>query len=185
MDKANIKKLGYIGRKPGSKRDSDSWYTPNKYLESVRVVLGGIDLDPFSSEEANKVVKAKMIYTKEDTGLNKTWKAKSVFMNPPYSGKPFLDAAGKYRNEFAAGSFEQGIVLVNNVTETRAFRLLAERSSSVCFTDHRIKFESKDGKSVSGNTRAQAFFYHGKKEAAFKKEFRKYGVIMKVIKVSK
>ena len=180
MDKANIKKSGYIGRKHGSKRDSDSLYTPNKYLESVRVVLCGIDLDPFSSEEANKVVKAKMIYTKENSGLTNIWNAKTVFMNPPYGREGFQQACQKYCDELAAGSFEQGIVLVNNVTETRAFRLLVGRSSSICFTDHRIKFESKDGKSVSGNTRGQAFFYHGKKEAAFKKEFRQYGVVITI-----
>ena len=35
MSKSNVNIMGYIGRTPGTaQRDSDSWYTPKKYLES-------------------------------------------------------------------------------------------------------------------------------------------------------
>ena len=37
------------------------WYTPPEYLERVRAVLGGIDLDPASSKIAQKTVKAKSL----------------------------------------------------------------------------------------------------------------------------
>ena len=49
---------------------SNDWYTPDKYIESVREVLGDIDLDPASCEEANEVVKAKVFYDESDDGLS-------------------------------------------------------------------------------------------------------------------
>jgi hypothetical protein len=52
---------------------SNEHYTPAKYIEAARTVLGGIDLDPASCEEANKVVKATAFFYKDDDGLTKEW----------------------------------------------------------------------------------------------------------------
>ena len=59
------------------------WYTPPKYTEAARQVMGEIDLDPASSKIANKMHKATKIFTKAQNGLNKTWKGR-VFMNHPF-----------------------------------------------------------------------------------------------------
>ena len=107
-NKALKSKLGYVGSVPGkdSERDSNAWYTPAKYIESARKVLGEIDLDPFSSLEANQVVKAKNYYTQEDNALNKSWNPKEgkgvkhrVWMNPPYSGKLCSQSVAKFLEE--------------------------------------------------------------------------------------
>ena len=45
------------------------WYTPSRYIESARRVMGSIDLDPASCEKANRTVKAGTYYTVEDNGL--------------------------------------------------------------------------------------------------------------------
>ena len=67
------------------------WHTPPEYLERVRAVLGGIDLDPASSKVAQKTVKAKRYFTKVEDAINREWHGRT-FMNPPYcrDGMPRL-----------------------------------------------------------------------------------------------
>src|SRR6266566_8165042 len=59
----------------------NEWYTPGKYLDAARVVLGGIDLDPASSEHAQRVVKAASHFTIETDGLAQDWKGR-IWLNP-------------------------------------------------------------------------------------------------------
>jgi phage N-6-adenine-methyltransferase len=136
---------------------NDEYYTPSKYIEMAREVLGGsIDLDPATCEFAQKIVKAVRYYTKEDDGLSKAWSARNVWMNPPYSctGK-FVD---KLLAEFIQGNVHKAIVLVNNNTDTKWFHKLAYFSSSFCLTLGRISFVTTEGTKV-GNRQGQVFFY--------------------------
>lgn len=128
--KADKLKLGYVGSQPGQ-RDSASWFTPARYIQSVTAVLGGIGLDPFSSADANRIVKAKRFFSIEDNAFLKAWKAPTVFMNPPYSGTLCRQACRKFLEEWQAGNFQSGIVLVNNCTETQFFQELLRNASSV------------------------------------------------------
>ncbi|UAA38543.1 hypothetical protein KIH87_18035 [Paraneptunicella aestuarii] len=183
ISKADSNKLAYIGNKPGAtkKRDSDSWFTPVEYIESVRTVLGTIDLDPFSSEKANEIVGAAKIFTVDNSAFDHDWKVGKevkVFMNPPYSAGLCARSVDRFIDQYEAGKFVEGIVLANNATDTRWFSALVNRCAAICFTDHRISFWNADRKSVSGNTRGQAFFYFGKKHQEFKKTFIKHGFIM-------
>jgi len=179
---ANKRRLGYVGAMPGApKRDSDSWYTPEAYLDAARVALGGvIDLDPFSSTSANKRVKANRIFTVKDDGLAQAWDATTVFMNPPYSGKLCALGVNKFLDEYKRDSFQDGVFLVNNATETRWFQRALSETNAVCFTNHRISFLNEDGKRRSGNTRGQTFFYVGRRAGIqrFISEFSKFGVVV-------
>ena len=57
--------------KRGNKRVEDfEWITNRDLVDSAQYVLGGIDLDPASSNTANEYVGAKEIYTIKDDGLN-------------------------------------------------------------------------------------------------------------------
>ena len=59
----------------------NEWYTPKPYIDAARAVMGNIDIDPASSDEANKIVQASKIYTAEDSGLKHDW-AKITWINP-------------------------------------------------------------------------------------------------------
>lgn len=73
---------------------SSEWYTPPKYIEAAREVMGGIDLDPASCATANQIVKATAYYTKEQNGLEQNWKGR-VWLNPPYGRTVRMKATRK------------------------------------------------------------------------------------------
>jgi phage N-6-adenine-methyltransferase len=180
--RANPARLGYVGRSPLKvARDGDSWFTPPEYVESVRAVMGGIDLDPFTSEKANEIVDAAHILTAERSAFDHSWKfgkATRVFMNPPYSAGMCARAVDRFLQQFAAKAFAEAIVLVNNATDTRWFGALVSRCAAVCFTHHRISFWNADRKNISGNTRGQAFFYFGRRVDRFRSEFERHGFVL-------
>lgn len=187
MEKAKAAHLGYVGSVPGRTalgRDSDSWYTPQRYIESARAVLGRIDLDPFSSLTANGRVRARRFITAEQDATRTAWTTPSksirVWMNPPYSSRLIKAACGLFVEGVKCGRIEAGIVLVNNATDTLWFHELMSEAAAVCFTKGRIAFENFDGKHVSGNTRGQAFVYFGPDAEVFRAEFAKYGCVLKV-----
>lgn len=62
---------------------SHDWYTPAYIVQSVRNVLGEIDLDPASNEKANVCIGAKRIFTIVDDGLKQDWIANTVYLNYP------------------------------------------------------------------------------------------------------
>ncbi len=180
---ANKNRLGYIGRTPSHNRKSDAWFTPEEYIESAKSVMGQIILDPFSSPQANKIVKAKYYFNEDTNGLNQSWavaKRVSVFMNPPYSAKLIIDCVNKYLNEYKTGHIQSGIILTNNATETRWFQAIIARCNGLCLTHHRISFWNTDHKVVSNNTRGQVFFYFGEQYKKFKTHFKVHGTCIKV-----
>jgi hypothetical protein len=63
---------------------SHEWYTPAKYIETARRVLGQIDLDPASSEMAQRTVRADRYFSERDDGLSQQWQGR-VWLNPPYT----------------------------------------------------------------------------------------------------
>lgn len=182
---ADPRQLGYIGAAtPVAERDSNDWHTPAKYIAAVKSVMGGIDLDPFSSVVANETVQATRFFTAADDAFTADvpWRAVRLFMNPPY-GRGVIDAAiARFLAEWAAREFQQAVVLVNNATETHWFQTLMQECEAVCFTDHRIAFVSPDNKQESGNTRGQAFFYFGERVGPFIDAFYRFGAIAQVLR---
>lgn len=155
---------------------SDEWYTPAEYVEAARKVLGQIDLDPASSEVANKVVKAKKFFTKEDDGLAHEWYGK-VWLNPPY-GKETPKFVKKLVHEYESGKVEEAILLVSaGTTSNKWFAMLWPYV--LCFTDHRIQFYTVDGSVCGRNTRGSVFVYLGKNNNKFAAEFSQFGAIVK------
>lgn len=64
-------------------KKTPKWGTPQWIIEAARELLDGqIHLDPGSSPEFNELVKALMIYTEVDNGLDQPWSG-NIFCNPP------------------------------------------------------------------------------------------------------
>ncbi len=156
---------------------NNEWYTPQSYADRARRVMGGIDLDPASSAEANKVIKAESFFTRTDNGLKKKWSGR-VWMNPPYSQPAIAHFCEKLVNGYKAGDVNQAIVLVNNATETKWFQLLLGVAAAVCFPAGRIKFWSPGA--LAAPLQGQALIYCGTRKSAFCDEFSNYGKVCRV-----
>lgn len=153
----------------------DEWWTPKRYIDSTRRVLGDIDLDPASCIGANRIVQAKKIYTEAENGLRYPWRGR-IFMNPPYSqNKAFAE---KLLSERQAGNIEQAILLVGaHAIETGWFAPMWD--NILCFTGHRIKFNTPFGPQVAGNISGSVFVYLGDKQRLFSEEFNTHGFVVR------
>jgi ParB family chromosome partitioning protein len=149
----------------------NEWYTPECYIESARLVMGVIHLDPASSEIANKTVNSNLFYTQEDDGLTKEWFG-NIWMNPPYSQPLIFQFISKL---VESKGVNQAIVLVNNGTETQWGQLLLSNSSAVCFHQSRIRFIDKYGNLGQAPLQGQMICYIGSNVNNFINEFKKYG----------
>lgn len=167
---------------------SNEWYTPTKYVEAAREVMGGIDLDPASSEIANKTVKATRYYTEHDNGLLQNWYGR-VFCNPPYSRTP--EMRGKHQSyiamfskkllsHYAAGDVTQAILLASAQVDAKWFQPLWQ--FSICMVGHKIHFNMPEQKkSYSFHMFGTCFVYLGPNEARFTEVFSKFGRIVRAI----
>lgn len=150
---------------------NNEWYTPTEFIEAARDVMGSIDIDPASSEIANKTVKASEYYTQETNGLDKAWHG-NVWMNPPYASELIVKFISKLREE--RDNYKQAIVLVNNATETEWFNNIIDIASAVCFPKSRVKFYMPDGK-TGAPLQGQAVIYIGDNREKFIKVFSSIG----------
>lgn len=155
---------------------SMNWQTPERYVKPVHEVLGFIGLDPASSEEANKTVKAIRYFDEKDDGLSQSWISNTVFLNPPY-GRGHDNKSrqeiwvNKLLIEFSLKNFQQGILLVNSSTSEKWFQPLFQ--FVICFTNHRIHFDRMAPKSRP--TKGNAFVYMGHNKQKFCKVFSAFG----------
>lgn len=155
--------------------DEFEWYTPPRYLDAARAVLGQIDLDPASSFAANTTVRAACIYTLDDDGLTQPWEGR-VWLNPPYgtSGPAFV---ARLIEAFNAGDVTEAITLVNaNSCDAKWFQPLWDHT--LCFTHHRIDFISPHGEKASSSTHGSVFVYLGSRQSVFAEHFRPFGAVV-------
>ena len=157
---------------------NNEWYTPMEYIEMAREVMGGIDLDPASSEMANETVGASKYFTVDDDGLAQCW-AGRVWMNPPYSAGLVDAFAAKLVSEYTRGAVDEAIVLVNNATETKWFQGMAIHCSAICFLGSRVRFWSPDSR-VGAPLQGQAVLYMGDYPDRFSDRFYDAGFVVRV-----
>lgn len=85
---------GFRGQPGTGSRTGDDWHTPGWLLEAARAALGGaVHLDPASSPEAQRRVRAEVWYGPgspwaPDGLAVDPWPEGPVFCNPPYGRQP-------------------------------------------------------------------------------------------------
>jgi phage N-6-adenine-methyltransferase len=155
-------------------------YTPAEWIEHARTVMGGIDLDPATCEQAQQVVQAAQYYTAEHNGLGLEWHGR-VWLNPPYRRDLMPLFVAKLLEELAAGRTAEAIMLTNNTTETVWFQHAANLANVLCFTAGRIDFYTPDDTRKNGPTQGQAFFYFGPNSKNFVRVFKPLGVCVRPV----
>lgn len=175
------------------KQKSNEWYTPSRYIEAAREVMGEITLDPASCELANRTVKAKRYYDIHVDGLEQEWHGK-VWLNPPFSRDMHLPNekrsniakwTAKLLSEYQSGNVEQAILLATAQIGASWFNPLWQYP--ICFTDHTVRFflpfgsvkKGREGASTDGHLFGTVFVYLGPNEQKFIDIFSQFGTVAK------
>jgi hypothetical protein len=157
---------------------NNEWYTPAKYVDAARELMGTIDLDPASCESANETIKATRYYDKQTNGFDKPWNG-HIWLNPPYGredGSSNQEAwSRRLIEQYQDGITQEAILLVNAAVDTKWFQRLFDYP--ICFPHHRINFTTPEP-TASGSTHGSALIYFGPKPQEFARIFSQFGVIV-------
>lgn len=121
----------------GNLKKNDEWETPQDFFLKYDKIFN-FTLDVAASKEN---AKCERFFTKEQNGLEQSWKGETCWMNPPYS------EVAKWMKKAHEESENATIVsLVFAKTDTRWFHELVYGKCEIEFIKGRIKFgESKQG----------------------------------------
>jgi len=155
------------------------WYTPAEYIEAARKLMGGIDLDPASSESAQKTVAAKQYFIEAENGLEKEW-AGRVWLNPPY-GSVIAAFVTRLVEFVGSGKVSEAVLLTHNSCDTAWWHEAHGACSAFMHTRGRVNFTRSDGFTASPPL-GQTFFYFGKRPKSFAAKFSEFGCISIPIK---
>lgn len=160
---------------------SNEWYTPAKYIEAARSVMGSIDLDPASCKEANETVKATRYYHAYENGLALPW-WDNVWCNPPYGripGQPNSSLQSlfiqKLLSEYHQGHIFQAILLCTADPDEKWFQPLWD--FPICFTDHKVWFH-RPGLKKEKHIMGTCFVYLGQYKQRFSDVFSEFGPVV-------
>jgi hypothetical protein len=159
----------------GNLKGEYEWYTPEAIMRAVRAVMGGIDLDPSSSDQANVIVQAAQIFTEDENGLAQPWHGR-VFLNPPFAHPTVKYFAEKLLESVDAAQVQQAVWLSNACVDVEWWQSLAAKGI-VCCHRGRVKFYGPDGR-LQPPTLGQTIIYLGPNEAAFRAAFEPFGVVL-------
>lgn len=160
----------------GNLKGEYEWYTPSEIIEAAREVMGGIDLDPSSCDEAQETVKAAEFFTEEQNGLEQEW-AGRVFLNPPFAHPTVKYFAEKLLFSYESKSVSQAVYLSNACTDTGWWQKLAAANAQVCFPEGRIRFRGPNDQGQSP-TLGQTLIYLGDNSEKFREVFKQFGVVL-------
>lgn len=154
----------------------EEWYTPPEFISIARTVMGGIDLDPASSAQANTIVQAARYFDKDADGLAHPW-AGRVWLNPPYTKYVVAAFTDKLRTHLDRGEVTQAILLTNNATGTQWGARVLTAATAWCFPTRRVRFLDARGARAPASLplQGQMLLYFGDRAQAFVQGFGAYG----------
>lgn len=153
-------------------RETVEWYTPPDIIERARSVLGTIDLDPASSDVAQRWIQATTYYTAES--LHAPWSGR-VWLNPPFDDTPtWVD---RLEQVYEAGSVIEAVLLVNSAPGYIWWEDLWRRRP-VCMLRERLYFYRTDGTPDGQAKKGTTIAYYGEDIRLFVEVFGELGRII-------
>jgi hypothetical protein len=175
------------------------YYTPAEIVAAARATMGGIDLDPASSPEANLRIGASRFFTIKDNSLDQPWLGR-VWMNHPFgrsekacrpgcaktscakrgyhlqNDKPGnAEWINKLVSEYESGRVEQACCITFACTSEAWFRPLL--CLPQCFLYGRTNYCLPGGGVLRGVTKGSCITYFGQDVGRFAACFRHLGEI--------
>lgn len=148
------------------------YYTPPKIIEAARRAMYWIQLDPASSEVANKIVGAETIYTKDDDGLSLDWFG-TVWMNHHFGRSQNAAWVNKLIAAYTNGNVNEACCITYACTSEKWFQPLMEFPQ--CFLFPRTNYLLPDGSVKRGAQKGSVVTYLGDNNNVFISEFSGLG----------
>ena len=162
---------------------TDRWFSPVYLVESARVVLGDIDLDPASEAFGNSRVKAKQFYDEKQDGLVQPWFG-NLYVNPPGGRQGKLSKSALFWDKLinVRKDIKQaiwlGFSLEQMQTTQRSVKSIA--NFPFCVPRKRIRFDTPDGTPGAAPSHSNVIVYVPgsiDNTQVFIEEFSQYGVV--------
>lgn len=150
------------------------WYTPAWIIELARQTMGGIDLDPASSDTAQLTVQAVRYYTEAMDGYMRPW-AGRVWLNPPFDDTPRW--VRRLCAAFDDGDVPQAMLLVNSAPGYVWWEDLWRRQP-VCMLRERVAFVGAEKGAKGTAKKGTTIAYFGADVDRFTMLWQSYGRVV-------
>ena len=162
---------------------SNEWYTPGYIIDAAREVMGSIELDPASCALAQETVQADRYFTKEEDGLSQEWRAKTVWLNPPFNmpGKKMSQYtwAKKTYEEYKKGNIQQAIVTMYTSGKNRWFHEIWSLYDGLISIPYKRPYFLRPNGDRIELVYLACFAYLGSHEQKFIDVFNRFGTVAK------
>ncbi|OQW80338.1 MAG: hypothetical protein BVN32_00175 [Proteobacteria bacterium ST_bin14] len=126
-------------------KESDNRFTPPEFVRAVENSFGEIGIDPCWHPASAVRARAYFDIRKGQNGLTRGWRAKLVFVNPPWSAaKKWIEKA---HWEWLSGRATTVVCLVPAKTDTKLFHHVLAKDADVYFLEGRPRFSKENGTS--------------------------------------
>lgn len=151
------------------------YYTPPNIIEAAREAMGGIDLDPASSDKANAIVRASFYLTEAEDGLAANWYGR-VWLNHPFSRKGNPLWINKLIQQYGWGNCTAACCITFAATSEAWFDSLMFFPQ--CYLRPRTNYYLPDGMKKRGVTKGSVVTYLGPDPQRFKNAFEHLGSVV-------